>query len=124
MAMVRDIPVDSARFELVAAAEPAEVQEWVELSDGSRRPSGNQARDPETNLPLWTVDCLVLDQVRAATVGVQVGASVMPEVRVLSPVKFDGLTVRVVRNKQGQISQYWSATGIAEPGKASKPVAA
>lgn len=124
MAMVRNIPVDGARFELVAAAEPAEVPEWVELSDGSRRPSGNQAKDPESKLPLWVVDCLVLDQERAATVGVQVAAPVAPEVRVLSPITFEGLSVRVSRSRDGKVAQYWSATGIAEPGKASKPVAA
>lgn len=121
---VREIPVDAARMELVAAAEPAAVPEWVELSDGSRRPSGNQAKDAETGRPLWVVDCLVLDQERAATIGVQVASVDAPRVTVLTPVRFEGLMVRVSRSRDGKVAQYWRASGVAESFKVAKPAAA
>lgn len=120
---LRDIPVDQSRTRLISAVATASpVAEWVELHDGSRRPSGNQSREKrEDGTPgalLWTVDCLVAGGDRGALVSVQITSDDEPKVQELAPVTFRDLAVRCVVGRSDQkLRQYWSASGV-DGGKA------
>lgn len=121
--MLRDIPVDQGRTRLISAVSAAaQMPEWGELSDGSRRPTGNQARekheDGTLGAPLWQVDCLIAGGDRGSLVSVQIASTDEPKVAELAPVVFTELTVRpVVGRADGKLKQYWSATGV-DNGKA------
>jgi hypothetical protein len=115
--MIRTLPVDPTRMQLVAATSSAvPVPEWAELADGSRRPSGNQARakneDGSLGAPLWIVDCLAAGEERAEVIGVQIATHDQPQVQQFAPIQLDGLVVRVSVGKDGKPRQYWSADGV------------
>ncbi len=108
--MIRTLPVDTNRLQLIAASAPIASPEWVELSDGSRRPSGNQSKDDDGRL-VWIVDCLASGGDRAEVIGVQVVGD-EPQVEPLQPVRFEGLEVRVAKTKAGVLAGYWSASAV------------
>lgn len=119
--MLRSLPVDAVRLNLVAASNTAvAVPEWAELADGSRRPSGNQARekreDGSNGAPLWVVDCLAAGEERAEVIGVQIASPDQPQVAQFQPVRLEGLVVRVSVGKDGKPRQYWNADGVAGKG--------
>ena len=120
---LRTIPVDPHRVQLVAAVPAATaVSEWAELADGSRRPSGNQAREKREDGtfgdPLWQVDCLVAGEDRGTLISVQIASGDEPKVQQFAPVAFEGLVARCsVGRADGKLRQYWSATGVQQPGK-------
>jgi hypothetical protein len=118
--MIRTLPVDTTRLQLLAAGPVTASAEWVELADGSRRPSGNQAKDQETGRRIWVVDCLVTGGERAEVIGVQVMGD-EPQVEPLTPVEFVDLEVRVSKSRAGAIAQYWSAAGVAALAKRPSP---
>lgn len=125
--MIRNLPVDTSRLGLLATGHCNPVQEWVELSDGSRRPSGNQQRekreDGTLGAPLWTVDALVPGEERADLISVQVAAQDQPRVGQFQPLHLEGLTARVSVGRDGKLRMYWSATAVHTAGKQEQKAA-
>lgn len=116
--MIRSLPVDTTRLNLVASCAPVPKAEWAQLSDGSRRPSGNQAKD-EDGYPLWIVDCLAIGLERPEVIAVEVAGD-QPEVQVMQPVAFEGLVVQLnVSKKTGGLGTYWSADRVVTARRAS-----
>ena len=123
---MRAIPVDTTRVQFIGTGKCAERAEYAELSDGSRRRTGQQAKDPESGLPMWVVDCLVDDDDarRAEVVGVAVASAIEPECPKGRPVVFRGLTATVyVDRASGQAKVSLRAAGI-ESAAGSRPIAA
>lgn len=109
--MIRNLPVDADRLNLISTGHVTEVKEWAELADGSRKPSGNQARN-EARVLLWVVDALVDGEERGEVIGIQIASQVEPQVKRLEPLRLDGLTARVSVGKDGRVRMYWSADGV------------
>ena len=112
---MRSIPVDLSRCTLIGTGKVSSKAEYVELSDGSRRASGNQSKDDVTGLPLWVVDVLVDDDEarRAEVVGVTVPASVEPESPKYRPVNFRNVTATIyVDRGSGRATVSLKAEGI------------
>jgi hypothetical protein len=111
--MIRQLPVDTARLELVSTGHVTPVAEWAELADGSRRPiPGGQAKN-DYGRPLWVVDAIPVDEERGEVVGIQVASEDEPQVEQFKPVQFDGLQVRMsVGRNDGKLKLYWSADGL------------
>lgn len=118
--MIRNLPIALDRLPLIATGHVTPVQEWVEMHDGSRRPSGNQARqkldDGTLGAPLWEVAVLSPEADRPELISVQVATHEEPKVTAYQPVQLDGLTVRVTVGRDGKLRGYWSATA-AHPAK-------
>lgn len=94
---MRSIPVDLSRCTLIGTGKVSAKAEYVELSDGQRRASGNQAKDEATGLPLWVVDVLVDDDDarRAEVVGVTVPFPDEPACPKWRPVAFRNVTATI-----------------------------
>lgn len=129
---MRKIPVDQSRVSFVGTGKRVEKAEYVELSDGSRKRSGNQAReqrpDGTVGPPLWTVDVHVDDDDadRAETVGVTIASFEEPVTEKWKPVRFRNLTATIYRDQStGQPKTSFKADGIeSEPVTHSKSTAA
>lgn len=125
--MIRELPVDTDRIEFVASGHVNPVQLWVEdpANPGQRKlgtaPNGEplQATDEATGEPLWTVDAFGESgqegSERAEVIGVQVRAPYQPTVKKFAPVIFKDLVVRFSKGRDGNLKNYWSATGIVDP---------
>src|SRR5689334_1176466 len=89
---MQKIPVDCSRLMFVGTGKAAQRAEYVELSDGSKRRSGNQAKD-DAGVPLWTVDVLLDDDDadRAEVVAVKIASHDEPRTEKWKPVRFRGL---------------------------------
>ncbi len=115
---MRNIPVDTSRLTLLASGKLMPKAEYAELSDGSRRRVPDaQAKDRETGLPLWVVDCFLDDdeeEGRAEVVGVTVAMREKPQVQKFRPVHFEGL-VASAYVRDGRTAFTFRATGIAAP---------
>lgn len=112
---MRSIPVDLSRCTLIGTGKVSSKAEYVELSDGSRKASGNQARDESTGLPLWVVDVLVDDDDarRAEVVGVTVPFPDEPVTPKWRPVAFKNVTATVyVDRASGQAKTSLRAEGM------------
>lgn len=123
---MRNIPVDTSRITLVGTGKVAPKAEWVELSDGSRRPSGEQDRD-DRGYRLWTVDVIVDDDDarRAEAVGVVVASMDEPVTPKWQPVIFAGLVASVYKDREtGQIKTSLKASGIEQPAVSGKQISA
>ena len=86
----------------------------MELSDGSRKRSGQQAKD-ENGVPVWTVDVVVDDDEsdRAEAVGVTIASWEPPVTQKWQPVKFTNLMAGIYRDKiSGQPKVSLKADGI------------
>lgn len=118
--MIREVPVDTGRIELVASGHVVPVPVWAEMPDGSRRlMEGEQAKDETTGEPLWNVDVFGESgqegQERAEVVSVQVRSAQQPVVKKYAPVTFKDLVVRFGKSRAGDLRNYWSAAGIDDP---------
>lgn len=115
---MRNIPVDTSRLTLLASGKLMAKAEYAELSDGSRRRvPDSQAKDRDTGLPLWVVDCFLDDdeeEGRAEVVGVTVASREKPQVQKFRPVYFEGL-VASAYVRDGRTAFTFRATGIAAP---------
>ena len=116
---MRSIPVESSRITFIGTGKAAARAEYAELSDGSKRRSGNQARevrdDGTLGLPLWVVDVLVDDDDadRAEVVGVKVASADQPVTAKWQPVRFVGLSVSpYVAQGTGRVALSFTAEGI------------
>lgn len=94
---MRSIPVDLSRCALIGTGKTSTKMEYVELSDGTRKPSGQQAKHEDNGLPLWVVDVLVDDDDarRAEVVGVTVPAVEEPVCPKWRPVSFRNVTATI-----------------------------
>jgi hypothetical protein len=99
---MRSIPVDLSRCTLIGTGKVSTKAEYVTLSDGSTRASGNQAKDEATGLPLWVIDVLVDDDDarRAEVVGVTVPAAEEPVTTKWRPVAFRNVTATIYTDRQ------------------------
>lgn len=123
---MRSIPVDVSRITFVGTGKVIPKAEYVELSDGSRRASGNQDVD-ERGFKLWTVDVIVDDDDarRAEAIGVTVAQMDEPVTPKWQPVRFVGLTATIYQDrdsKQPKVSL--KAKGIEQPATSAKPLSA
>lgn len=123
---MRQIPVDTNRVMLIGTGKAAARAEYVELSDGQRRRSGNQAKD-DNGMPVWVVDVLVddPDSDRAEVVGVRVSSHDEPVTEKWKPVRFRNLVaVPYADRSTGRVALSMRADGIEGPAQAHKPAAA
>lgn len=112
---MREIPVDTSKVQFISTGKAAARAEYVELSDGSRRRSGNQAKDQDSGMPLWVVDVLVddPDSDRAEVVGVRVASWDEPITAKWQPVKFRSLVaVPYVDRSSNRVALSFRAEGI------------
>lgn len=116
--MIRELPVDTSRIELIATGHINAVQEWIDDGTGGRKPSENQSRDEATGELLWQVDALGESgrdgEERAEIVSVQVTAPYQPVVAKYTSIVFLNLVVRFTKARDGNLRNYWSASGIKE----------
>jgi len=120
---MRNLPIDSSRLNLIASGKVMAKAEYAELSDGSRkRLPDAQAKDRETGLPLWVVDCFLDDddvEGRAEVVAVTVASATRPVARKFQAIVFTDLVVGAwVRDGRANFS--FRATGIANDASAAK----
>lgn len=117
MATVK-VPVDGARMTLVSTGKVHAVPVWA---DG-RMVEGQQERDPNTGMPLWSVDVIPDNDeaTRSEAWSVRVPGLSAPVVAKWQPVQFEGLVVAVRNNKAGGLTSYFSASGVAAPGGARR----
>lgn len=104
------LPIDCTRFAMIATGKVSAVSEW---SDG--KPTGQQARDTNTGMPLWNVDVLVDDdEARSTVASVVIGELTEPRVQKLRPIAFVGLTANVyVNRRSNQLTLRFSANAVA-----------
>ena len=118
-----NLPIDASRLSLLSSGKCMPVAEYAELSDGSkRRVPGAQAKDRDTGLPLWVVDCFVDDDEedgRAEIVGVKVAAVDKPQVQKFRSVAFVDL-VASAYVRDGRVAYTFRAAGIAPAAIAPK----
>lgn len=123
---MRTIPVDTTRITLIGTGKAAARAEYAELSDGSRRRTGEQAKDKDSGAPVWVVDVLVDDDDadRAEVVSVKVASWDEPRTEKWKPVRFVGLVaVPYVDSGSNRSALSFRADGIeGQPAAAPKPV--
>lgn len=118
---MRAIPIDTNRVTFLGTGKGSARAEYVELSDGTRKRSGEQARD-DNGVPLWVVDVLVDDDEadRAEVAGVKIASYDEPQVEKFKPVKFVNLVaVPYVDRGSNRVAMSFRADGI-EGGQARK----
>lgn len=118
--MIREIPVDSDRIELVASGHVVPVPVWAEMPDGSRKlMEDQQAVDEESGELLWNVDVFGesgrAGTERAEVVSVQVRSPYQPTVARFAPISFRELAVRFSKGRDGNLKNYWAAAGVNDP---------
>lgn len=121
---MRSIPVDLTRINFVGTGKVIPKAEYVELSDGSRRASGNQAKD-DAGTPLWTVDVIIDDDdaKRAEAIGVTVANYDEPQTTKWRPVAFREVTATIYVDKSsGRATVSLRAEGMADQPSFAAPV--
>ncbi|MBN9096885.1 MAG: hypothetical protein J0I49_02035 [Pseudonocardia sp.] len=119
---MRKLPADSSRLRMMRTGTLSEVQAWVVLADGSRRPdpTGRQDLD-ESGRPLWRIEVIL-----PADEGDERDKTNIAEVTVASHERpnpgafcdlltFEGLTFMpgYLNRKTGQLTTpRWSADGV------------
>jgi hypothetical protein len=97
--------------------------------DASTKENRVQARDKDSSLPLWTVDCLDFDpEARERTFKIKVAAAVQPvppeaiSGAPVRPVVLEGLTVTpyIKDGARPKIGYSLRATGLAAPGRQAR----
>lgn len=119
---MRSIPVDLARINFVGTGKVIAKAEYVELSDGQRRASGNQAKD-DAGTPLWTVDVIVDDDDarRAEAIGVTVANYDEPVTTKWKPVNFRDVTATIFVDRQtGRATVSLRAEGMLDQSSFAK----
>lgn len=117
--MIREVPVDNSRIELIASGHVVPVPVWAEMPDGSRKlMEDEQAKDEQTGELLWNVDVFGESgregSERAEVVSVQVRSPHQPVVKRFGPVKFRDLAVRFSKGRDGNLKNYWAASGLID----------
>lgn len=118
--------VDSSKQPMIATGVVDEVPVWVERADGSRRPTDDQARDPDTGMPLWTVEVMYqqtsYNRLSSVTAMVTVPVLERPEPTMLTRVAFEGLRVEVRLTRAKTLVEQWAADGLAANAASSRAV--
>jgi hypothetical protein len=116
---MRWIPVDVSRITFLGTGKTAPVAEYVELSSGERRRSGNQAHDLNEDgskgAPLYVVDVMVIDpdNPRAEIIGVKVASWDEPKTEIGKPVMFQNLRcMGYVQQGTNRVAYTFRADGI------------
>jgi hypothetical protein len=120
---MRSIPVDLSRITFVGSGKVISKAEYVELSNGERRASGNQAKD-DAGTPLWTVDVFIDDDEarRAEAIGVTVASYDEPQTTKWRPVNFRDVTATIYVDKSsGRATVSLRAEGMADQASISHP---
>ncbi|WP_344027763.1 hypothetical protein [Pseudonocardia kongjuensis] len=115
---MRTIPIDTNRVAFIGTGKGAARAEYVELSDGSRKRSGNQDKN-EHGVPLWVIDVLVDDDEadRAEVVAVKIASHDEPRTEKWKPVRFVNLVaVPYVAQGTGRVALSMRADGIEGQG--------
>lgn len=120
---MKEIPVDTNKVTMIGTGKAAKRAEYVEMSDGSKRKSGDQAKD-DHGVPIWVIDVLVDDDDtdRAEIAGVRVSTHDEPRIEKWKPVKFVNLRAKPWVDSGGNFSKVafsWLADGIE--GQGHKP---
>ncbi|NWJ71716.1 hypothetical protein HX744_14515 [Pseudonocardia sp. ICBG1122] len=108
------------RLSFIGTGKAAARAEYVELSDGSRKRSGNQAKD-DNGVNVWVIDVLVDDDDadRAEVVGVRVSSHDEPRTEKWKPVRFINLVAApYVDRNSGRVALSLRADGIEGQGHA------
>lgn len=111
---MRSLPVDVSRINFIGSGKALEKAEYAELADGTRKRSGNQAKD-DNGVPLWTIDVFVDDDdaLRAEAIGVTVASFEPPQTEKFKPVKFRKLTATIYADRgSGQAKVSLKAEGV------------
>jgi len=110
-----NLPIDSERLTAAFSGQVEPVVDWITGPDGKRTP-GDQARDEQSGLPLWTVHVMIAEGDRPMLAAVRLPAPECPTVQAFGPARFERLeaVARVNRNT-GQLAIYWAAAGLADP---------
>jgi hypothetical protein len=110
--------VESRRQGMRSTGIVNEVKDWVDGTDGKRRPGDAQSRDEDTGMPLWEVEVLYRQVAfgrESNTTGVvRVGSLVRPVLGEFVPVQFRALTVEVRVTKAGGLSESWRAESLVD----------
>lgn len=116
------LTVDADQTDLIATGKVNPVRSWDQDAGGF---SKAQDTDDDTGLPLWDVECMLSDPdaFRSDVVGVRVAMQTVPSFQPFTRVQFEGLRVNVRANKQGQLAQYWNASGVVGAEKATTKAA-
>lgn len=120
---MRSIPVDCDKVTFIGTGKAAARAEYVELSDGSRKRSGEQAKDPDSGLPVWVLDVLVDDDEadRAEVVGVKIASRDEPHTEKWKPVRFTNLVITpYVDRGSGRVALSLKADGVEGPSRQHK----
>src|SRR5690606_35089083 len=105
----------TSKVQIIGTGKAAARAEYVDLSDGSRRRSGNQAKDVDSGMPQRAVDVLVddPDADRAEVVGVKVASWDEPVTPKWQPVKFRNLVcVPYVDQRSNRVGFSFRCDGI------------
>lgn len=135
--MIKNIPVDTNRLELIASGHVVPVTSWIpdpanpgrnKMATEADGVTPLQATDEQTGELLWNVDVFGESgqegNERAEVVSVQVRAPHQPVLEKFRPVQFRDLEMRFSKNfTTNELKYYWSASGVLNPGAVSKVAA-
>lgn len=119
---MRNAPIDAGRVKMISTGTVSAVDEWVKLSDDTRRRSGNQAKDENGRL-LWNVEVIVPgdDSDRTEVTRVTVAGDEPKPGSFGDLVEFVGLVMRVWVTRDGKLGQGFTADGIKPRGAMARP---
>lgn len=123
---MRSIPVDLTRIQFIGSGKVIAKSEYVELSNGERRASGNQAKD-DAGTPLWTVDVYIDDDEarRAEAIGVTVASYDEPATKKWQPVNFRDVVATIYVDKSsGRATVSLKAEGMRDQASIGSPMKA
>ncbi|ALE72590.1 hypothetical protein AD006_12385 [Pseudonocardia sp. EC080610-09] len=110
---MRTLAIDQSRTKFIYSGLCVPKSEYVQLSDGSTKRSGNQASNDE-GVPLWTMDTFVDDEnaTRAEAIGITVPSYDEPKAGRFQSITFQGLVATIYTDRNGQPAVSLKATGI------------
>lgn len=117
--MIRTLPVNGEALGLVSAGTPEAVMVWEDIA-GRRTLTDRQETDPASGQRLWTVYAMPTLAERPEVLQVRVTADQQPVLAMFGPIRLEGLTVNVRKDKSGNLVGYWNATGVADAGHGNR----
>jgi hypothetical protein len=116
--MIRTLPVRAEDLGFVSAGQPEPVMVWEEI--GGRRTLTDRQEHDEQGMPLWTAYLMPTLAERPEVLQVRVAARQQPVLAQFGPVTLDGLVVNVRKNRNGDLVQYWEASGVTDAGQGNR----
>lgn len=117
--MIRTLPVRGEELALVSAGQPEPVMIWEEV--GGRRTLTDRQELDDAGQPLWTIYAMPTLADRPEVIQVRVPARQQPVLTQFGPIALEGLMVNVRKNRNGDLVQYWEASGAADAGNGHRP---